>query len=63
MSFLLLPFFAMADPIETVSVDTPKVACIGDTDSPHPKVYLSMGARRSVDCPYCSRRFVLDEKR
>lgn len=27
----------------------------------HPRVYLTMGAGRVVDCPYCDRRFVLQE--
>jgi uncharacterized Zn-finger protein len=27
----------------------------------HPRVYLDLGVDGTVDCPYCDRRFVLDE--
>ncbi|MDE2028971.1 MAG: zinc-finger domain-containing protein [Alphaproteobacteria bacterium] len=48
-------------PLETVTVDTPKVSCDGDAASEHPRVFLTMGPRGYVDCPYCSKRFVLQE--
>ncbi len=51
----------LALPIETVRIDTAKIACDGDKDSPHPRVFLSVGAEGFVDCPYCSRHFVLKE--
>jgi uncharacterized Zn-finger protein len=36
------------------------VACDGDEGSlGHPRVYLNMGAKQDVECPYCGRRFVL----
>jgi uncharacterized Zn-finger protein len=49
----------MTAPIETLSVETTKISCAGDKDSPHPKVYLTMGDQSSVDCPYCGKRYVL----
>jgi uncharacterized Zn-finger protein len=51
----------MPQPIETISVDTPKVACDGDKASGHPRVFLTMGAEGYVDCPYCGKHFVLKE--
>lgn len=53
---------------ETLHVDTATVACDGETknnalgrpsDLGHPQVYLNMGADGRVQCPYCSRLFVL----
>ncbi len=47
-------------PAEIVPASTRTVACDGDGDpSGHPRVYLRMGDRSQVDCPYCGRRFVL----
>ncbi|MCW5730149.1 MAG: zinc-finger domain-containing protein [Alphaproteobacteria bacterium] len=49
-----------AELAETVLVDEPKVACDGG-DGPlgHPRVYLNMGERDRIDCPYCGRVFKL----
>lgn len=50
------------EPIETVTVDSAKVACDGGKGAlGHPRIYLNMGDKKSVDCPYCGRRFVLAE--
>lgn len=50
------------EPVETVEVETPKVACEGDGGPlGHPRVYLNMGDEQHIDCPYCGRRFVLKE--
>jgi len=49
-------------PPETKETDTPEVACDGGDDAlGHPRVFLNMGDRREIDCPYCGRRFVLKE--
>jgi len=49
-------------PPETMETDTPEVACDGgDGALGHPRVFLNMGDRREIDCPYCGRRFVLKE--
>jgi len=47
-------------PIETIEVETPTVGCDGG-DGPlgHPRVYLDLAETGSVECPYCSRHFVL----
>ena len=48
--------------IETIEVDTKKVACGGDGGAlGHPKVYLEMGNKTEITCPYCSRHYVLKE--
>ncbi|MEX0583154.1 MAG: zinc-finger domain-containing protein [Sneathiella sp.] len=46
--------------IETIEVDSPKVACDGGRGPlGHPRVFLNMGDKGSVECPYCSRNYVL----
>ena len=50
------------EPPETKDVDTPEVACDGGGGVlGHPRVFLNMGEKREIDCPYCGRRFVLKE--
>ncbi|MGZ8283662.1 MAG: zinc-finger domain-containing protein [Allosphingosinicella sp.] len=48
---------------ETVFTDSARVVCDGATDiSPalgHPRVYLQIDEKGSVDCGYCDKRFVL----
>ena len=48
---------------ETQTVHDARVACDGGGGAlGHPKVYLQIGDEGFVECPYCDRRFVLDEK-
>ena len=48
------------EPAETVEVDSPQVACDGGGGAlGHPRVFLNMGEKKEIDCPYCGRRFVL----
>ncbi len=50
----------MREPPETIEVEDKVVACDGPAGpSGHPRVYLNMGTRDEVDCPYCGRRFRL----
>lgn len=44
---------------ETVEVEKEIVACDGNNESGHPRVYLNMKGKGEVTCPYCSRHFVL----
>ena len=49
---------------ETVNVDSKKVTCDGGSykhmiASKHPLIYLDMGEKHNVTCPYCSKHFVL----
>lgn len=46
---------------EIIEVDSPQVSCDGGPLG-HPKVYLEIGSGGKVDCPYCSRRFILKAK-
>lgn len=47
-------------PFETIEVDTAVVACDGGGGvDGHPRVFLNLSASGSVECPYCSRLFVL----
>lgn len=48
---------------ETIEVDTRRVACDGgDGALGHPTIYLEMGEKEDVTCPYCGRLFVLSAK-
>ena len=50
----------VTEPFETITVDTDHVACDGGGGPlGHPKVYLNLGSEGRVECPYCSRTFVL----
>jgi uncharacterized Zn-finger protein len=45
---------------ETITVHSMVAACDGGGGAlGHPKVYLNLSAEGQVECPYCSRLFVL----
>jgi uncharacterized Zn-finger protein len=47
---------------EIIEVETTRVSCEGIGGAlGHPKVYLEMGDKTFVECPYCDRRFVLKD--
>lgn len=49
-------------PIETIEVETAEVGCDGGGGAlGHPLVYLTLGHEGRIECPYCSRRYVLKE--
>ena len=49
-----------AMPVETIPVERPVVACDGGGGAlGHPRVYLNMGDKHEIDCPYCGRHYVL----
>ena len=48
----------MTQPPETITVETETVGCDGGDLAGHPMVYLNLGERGQVDCPYCGRRFI-----
>ena len=48
------------EPTEIMDVDSETVACEGGGGPHgHPRVFLHMDGQGQIDCPYCSRRFVL----
>ena len=50
------------EPIEAVEVEDVKVVCDGGGGAVgHPRVFLNMGGKRQIDCPYCGRRFILKD--
>jgi uncharacterized Zn-finger protein len=50
-------------PLETLHVTSKKVACSGGSKSlGHPLVYLDMGQKNYVTCPYCSKYFTIKQK-
>ncbi len=52
----------VSEPFETITVDTDRVACDGGGGAlGHPKIYLNLGKEGRVECPYCSRTYVLRE--
>jgi uncharacterized Zn-finger protein len=46
-------------PFETVYVDKVVVACDGTDTGGHPRVFLNLAAAGRIECPYCSRLFIL----
>ena len=45
---------------ETITVESPVVACDGGGGAlGHPRVYLNMGSKSEIECPYCGRRYAL----
>ncbi|HEX7968734.1 MAG TPA: zinc-finger domain-containing protein [Stellaceae bacterium] len=47
-------------PFETIYVDSTVVACNGGGGPlGHPRVYLNLSGDGKIECPYCSRLFVL----
>jgi len=47
---------------EVLHVTTKKVSCDGGKlDMGHPKVYLNMGDKDYVACPYCSKVFTINK--
>ena len=50
-------------PFETILVDSTVVACNGGGGPlGHPRVYLNLSAEGKIECPYCSRLYVLRGK-
>ncbi len=50
------------DAPETIEVTTTDVSCDGGEGAlGHPLVYLKIGSQGWVECPYCDRRFVLED--
>lgn len=48
------------EPVETIEVDSETVGCDGGGGAlGHPLVYLTLSAEGRVECPYCSRLYVL----
>ncbi|MAU40312.1 MAG: zinc-finger domain-containing protein [Kordiimonas sp.] len=49
-----------AESPEVVYTDKTRTSCDGG-EGPlgHPRVYLEMGQKSSVVCPYCGRKFIL----
>jgi uncharacterized Zn-finger protein len=49
-------------PFETIYTDEMVVACNGGGGPlGHPRVYLNLAPAGRVECPYCSRLYVLNE--
>jgi uncharacterized Zn-finger protein len=44
-------------PPEVIVVEGHRVACDGGGALGHPLIYLEMGEKPFVECPYCDRRF------
>ena len=43
-------------PPETIFVEDTTVGCDGGAQG-HPKVFLNLAEKGSIDCPYCGQRF------
>lgn len=48
------------DPVEKIYTNTKRVACDGGGGAlGHPRVWLEMGGKPFVECPYCGRHYIL----
>ena len=51
---------AAHDAPEVIEVASTQVACDGGGGAlGHPRVFLNMGAKGHVECPYCGRKYIL----
>ena len=53
------------NPLDVLHVNSRKVSCDGGKNllgyaSGHPTIYLNMGKKNSVSCPYCSKSFSIE---
>lgn len=47
-------------PQETIEADSRELSCDGGGGAlGHPRVFLNMGTKSEIYCPYCGRHFVL----
>jgi uncharacterized Zn-finger protein len=48
------------DKLETIEVESRRIACDGGGEQGHPKIYLSIISDEGrVVCPYCSKCYIL----
>ena len=47
--------------VETIKVETKRVGCDGGGALGHPLIYLEMGQKSTIVCPYCSCSYQLKE--
>jgi uncharacterized Zn-finger protein len=53
---------AMLTSNDTYPVDSLVVSCDGNGNgSGHPVVFLNLGEKGEIECPYCSRKFIYVE--
>ena len=53
----------ITSPPETIESESKQVSCNGDGGPlGHPLVYLNMGEKDWVECPYCDRKFIYKPK-
>lgn len=53
------PTFKNDEGVEVVEIGVKKFGCIGASPPHrHPHIFLNMGKRRSILCPYCSTRYL-----
>ncbi|MBR72529.1 MAG: hypothetical protein CMM30_06255 [Rhodospirillaceae bacterium] len=54
----------ITSPPETIESESKQVSCNGDGGPlGHPLVYLNMGEKDWVECPYCDRKFIYKPKK
>ena len=50
------------EPPEILTVDSEVISCDGGGGAlGHPRVWLNMEGKGQIDCPYCGRRFILEQ--
>lgn len=52
----------LMEPFEVIEVETTTVACDGGNGPlGHPRVFLTLSKEGEIECPYCSRLYVLKQ--
>ena len=52
----------LMEPFEVIEVETTTVACDGGNGPlGHPRVFFTLSKEGEIECPYCSRKYVLKE--
>ena len=49
------------NPVEILETNTKRVICDGGPLG-HPRIFLTLATDGQIDCPYCSRRYILNIK-
>ena len=48
---------------DTVHIDSLEVQCEGPSAAlGHPRIYLNLGKKNEIDCPYCGKKFIRNKK-
>jgi len=63
MAHSSIPHFHNSDGVSKIEIGTRIFQCVGALPPfDHPHIFLDMGARSEIVCPYCSTHYVYNSK-